>query len=170
MKVSRISCEICGCEYGLVEVYACACDKESPSATLCEKCKKKYFDYMLPGPGISPFPMLPGPGISPFPMSPNIPSVTYIPWLRYAENLVYAYNVRFGDHQEMKKEETTMRITYKGYTGELVKLEQKKIGIADEISVYDLSIHDEEKNVIHSFTGVKLDDVNFLSRAVSFGG
>ena len=63
-----------------------------------------------------------------------------------------------------------MRITYKGYTGERVKLEQKKIGIADEISVYDLSIYDEEKNVIPSFTGVKLDDVNFLSRAVSFGG
>ncbi len=157
MKVSRISCEICGCEYGLTEVYARACDKESPSATLCEKCKKKYFDYMLPGPVI-------------FPRPTNIPSVTYIPFLSYAENLVYAYNVRFGDHKEMKKEETTMRITYKGYTGELVKLEQKKIGIADEISVYDLSIYDEEKNVIHSFTGVKLEDVKFSGGAVSFGG
>ena len=157
MKVSRISCEICGCEYGLTEVYARACDKESPSATLCEKCKKKYFDYMLPGPVI-------------FPRPTNIPSVTYIPFLSYAENLVYAYNVRFGDHKEMKKEETTMRITYKGYTGELVKLEQKKIGIADEISVYDLSIYDEEKNVIHSFTGVNLEDVKFSGGAVSFGG
>ena len=158
MKVSRISCEICGCEYGLTEVYARACDKESPSATLCEKCKKKYFDYMLPGPVISPRPT-------------NIPSVTYIPFLSYAENLVYAYNVRYGSHDKTdKKEDAAMQVTYNGFTGELVKLEQKKIGIADEISVYDLSIYDEEKNVIHSFTGVKLEDVKFLSGAVTFGG
>lgn len=160
MKVSRISCEICGCEYGLVEVYACACDKESPSATLCEKCKKKYFDYMLPGPGISPFPM-----------PPNIPSVTYIPWLRYAENLVYAYNVRFGGHQEMKKEETTMRITYKGYTGELVKLEKVKLEKTFcKPQSYDLSIYDSEKQATISLTGVNLEDVKFSGGAVSFGG
>lgn len=158
MKVSRISCEICGCEYGLTEVYARACDKESPSATLCEKCKKKYFDYMLPGPVI-------------FPRPTNIPSVTYIPFLSYAENLVYAYNVRYGSHDKTdKKEDATMQVTYDGFTGELVKLEQKKIWTVKEISVYDLSLYDSEKQVTISFTGVKLEDVKFLSGAVTFGG
>lgn len=43
-------CEICGCTSGLTQVYACACDEDSPSATLCEKCRKKYFESnVLPG-------------------------------------------------------------------------------------------------------------------------
>ena len=154
MKVSRISCEICGCEYGLTEVYARACDKESPSATLCEKCKKKYFDYMLPGPVI-------------FPRPTNIPSVTYIPFLSYAENLVYAYNVRYGSHDKTdKKEDATMQVTYDGFTGELVKLEKTFC----RPQSYNLAIYDSEKQATISFTGVKLEDVKFLSGAVTFGG
>lgn len=75
-------CEICGAESKLEEVYSCACDKDSPSATLCEKCREKYFDYLLPGhTGILRY----------------IPSVPYIPFLTYAENLVYAYEKRYGE-------------------------------------------------------------------------
>lgn len=61
-----------------------------------------------------------------------------------------------------------MQVTYKGFTGELDKLERgyrPSIGI-----VYDISIYDSEKNAIHSFTSIKLEDVKFLGRAVAFGG
>ena len=61
-----------------------------------------------------------------------------------------------------------MQVTYNGFTGELDKLERgyrTSIGI-----VYDISIYDSEKNVTHSFTGIKLEDVKFLGGAVSFGG
>lgn len=69
-----------------------------------------------------------------------------------------------------KKEATTMQVIYNGFTGELVKMEQKRIGIANEIIIYDLSIYDSEKQVTHSFTGVKLEDVKFLGGAVAFDG
>ena len=148
-------CEICGCTFGLVEVYACACDKEAPSATLCEKCKKTYFDYMLPDQGV-------------LPIQPIVPSVTYIPWLNYASNLVYAYNVRYGNSDKtIKKEATTMQVTYNGFTGELVKLEREDF---HAYHIYNLSIYDSEHRVTHSFTGVKLEDVKFSGGAVSFGG
>ena len=160
-------CEICGCTAGLVEVYFCACDEESPYATLCEKCKKKYFDYMLPGPG----------GL---PIHPPVPAVTYIPWLDYASNLVYAYNVRYGNSDKTtKKENTTMQVTYKGFTGEMVKLEKKETGAykitpydmhKHPVYVYDISLYDREKQVTHSFNDVMLEDVKFSGGAVSFGG
>lgn len=149
-------CEICGCTAGLVEVYFCACDKESPSATLCEKCKKKYFNYMLPGPG----------GL---PIYPIVPKVTYIPWLDYASNLVYAYNVRYGNSDKTIKKEDTMQVTYNGFTGELVKLERKPQPMFERY-FYDLSIYDSEKQVTHSFAGVKLEDVKFLGGEVTFDG
>lgn len=160
-------CEICGCTAGLVEVYFCACDEESPYATLCEKCKKKYFDYMLPGPG----------GL---PIHPPVPAVTYIPWLDYASNLVYAYNVRFGNSDKtIKKEAPTMQVTYKGFTGDLVKLEKKETGLyilspfdteKQPVFRYDLNLYDSEKQITYSFTGVKLENVKFLVGAVTFGG
>lgn len=81
-------CEICGAPDGITEVYACACDKDSPSATLCKKCRDKYFDY------------------------PFIPSVHYIENWSYAENLVYAYNIRFHKNEVLhKKEATTMQVS-----------------------------------------------------------
>ena len=62
-----------------------------------------------------------------------------------------------------------MQVTYKGFTGELVKLEREDLrafGVKDRI--YNLSIYDSEHRVTHSFAGVKLEDVKFLSGEVSF--
>lgn len=64
-----------------------------------------------------------------------------------------------------------MQVSYNGFTGELVRLEREDLscfGIKDK--VYNLSIYDSEKQVTHSFTGVKLEDVKFLGGAVSFVG
>jgi len=70
-----------------------------------------------------------------------------------------------------------MQVTYNGFTGELVKLERVSriradvpIGAKFSMLPFDLSIYDSEKNVTHSFTSVKLEDVKFLGRAVTFGG
>ena len=65
----------------------------------------------------------------------------------------------------MKKEATTMQVTYNGFTGELVKLEKTFC----KPQFYDLSIYDSEKQVTHSFTGVKFEDMKFLGGAVTFG-
>lgn len=59
-----------------------------------------------------------------------------------------------------------MKVSYNGFTGELVKLERAFCRPAS----YDLSIYDSEKQVTHSFTGVKLEDTKFLGGVVSFGG
>jgi len=77
-----------------------------------------------------------------------------------------------------EKEATTMQVTYNGFTGEMVKLEKKETGAYKitpydmykrPVYGYDLSIYDSEKQVTHSFTGVKLEDVKFLGGAVTFG-
>lgn len=143
-------CEICGATYNLTKVYMCGCDEESPSATLCKDCKKKYFDYICPKPGIF-----------------GVPDLMR---LSYADNLVYAYNVRFVDYQEKKKEETNMQITYKGYSGELVKLEKTKCPPLNGAHIYDISIYDGENMCTHSFTNIKLEDVKFIGGVVSFNG
>lgn len=59
-----------------------------------------------------------------------------------------------------------MKVTYREFTGELVKLERTHYGDCR----YSLSIYDGGKNVTHSFTGVKLEDVKFLDGAVVFDG
>lgn len=69
-----------------------------------------------------------------------------------------------------KKESTAMQVTYNGLTGELVKLERIKCPPLNGAHIYDLSIYDSEKRVTHSFTGVKMEDVEFLGGAVTFGG
>lgn len=69
-----------------------------------------------------------------------------------------------------KKEAPTMQVTYNGFTGELVKLEQKRVGFANEIALYDLSIYDSDKQVTHFFTCVKLEDVKFFGGTVAFCG
>lgn len=65
-----------------------------------------------------------------------------------------------------KKEATTMQVIYNGFNGELVKLEKTFC----KPQFYDLSIYDSEKQVTHSFTGVKFEDMKFLGGAVTFGG
>ena len=59
-----------------------------------------------------------------------------------------------------------MQVTYNGFTGELVKLEKTFC----KPQFYDLSIYDSEKQVTHSFTGVKFEDMKFLGGVVTFGG
>ena len=64
-----------------------------------------------------------------------------------------------------------MKVTYNGFTGELVKLEQEDLrafGVKDRI--YKLSIYESEHKVTHSFTGVKLEDVTFSGGVITFGG
>lgn len=71
-----------------------------------------------------------------------------------------------------KQEEPTMKVSYNGFTGELVKLERKTtLGVyvhTDYHIEYDLSIYDHEKKVTHSFTNVNMKDVEFLGGSVSF--
>ena len=63
-------------------------------------------------------------------------------------------------------EETPIKVTYREFTGELVKLERTHYGECR----YSLSVYDSEKSVTHSFTSVKLEDVKFLGGVVVFGG
>lgn len=152
----RDRCEICSSISDLTEVYERACDENSPSATLCGKCKKKYFDYLLP---------------DIFGFSWRIPKLPYVRTLTLAENLVLKYKTKDI------KETDTMQVTYNGFTGDLVKLEREEPITITCISgnpshfeyKYAFSIYDNEKKVTHSFTGVKLEDVKFLGGAVTFG-
>lgn len=64
-----------------------------------------------------------------------------------------------------------MQVSYNGFTGELVKLEKMDTLLLQpyvQRDIYNLSICDSEKQVTHSFTGVKLEDVKFLGGAVTF--
>ena len=78
-----------------------------------------------------------------------------------------------------RKGRKTMKVTYNGFTGELVKLEKKETGRytvtpygteKHPVFGYDISIHDREKKATISFTGVKLGDVKFGGGAVTFDG
>jgi len=61
-----------------------------------------------------------------------------------------------------------MQVTYNGFTGDLVKLAQ--YSLTNGVWTYELHIYDSEKNVTHSFSGVKLEDMKFSGGAVTFGG
>lgn len=90
------------------------------------------------------------------------------------------YREKYNAEKSEKKEGHVMsalKVEYNGFTGELVKFE-REIGIISTTddgriyggNTYSLSIYDSEKRVMHSFSGVKLEDVKFLSGAVSFDG
>lgn len=68
-----------------------------------------------------------------------------------------------------QKEATTMQATYNGFTGELVKLERIKCPPFNGAHIYDISIYDSEKNMTHSFTGVRMEDMEFSGGVVKFG-
>ena len=73
----------------------------------------------------------------------------------------------------MKKEATTMQVTYNGFTGELVKLERTfaPYPYVAKVAQYDLTITILKEGVcadVH-FTGVRLEDVKFLGGVVTFG-
>ncbi len=65
------------------------------------------------------------------------------------------------------KEKPALKVCYKEFKGELVKLERKE---AYGGHLYDISIFDVEKKVTCSFTKADLQDLKFLGGAVSFGG
>lgn len=89
------------------------------------------------------------------------------------ENLSRIIEKSYSDFFSHKKEEKpTMKVTYNGFTGELVKLERPFAALTNfaDTTVYDLSIYDDEKKVTHSFTGIKLEDVKFSGGVMTFGG
>lgn len=73
---------------------------------------------------------------------------------------------------EKNKEEHTMKVTYNGITGELVKLERPFAALSNfaDTTIYDLTIYNTEKKATVSFTGVKLADVKFIGGEVAFDG
>lgn len=146
-------CEVCGSENGVNTLYICACDEYSPLVTLCEKCKEKFLQIAKSSPCL-----------------PAIPKG-------------WSYEKYFK--RILQKEEPTMQVSYNGFTGNLVRLEQTtqngeifltSISASESPArkfnqrYYNLSIYDSEKQVTHSFTGVKLEDVKFLGGAVAFDG
>lgn len=77
----------------------------------------------------------------------------------------------------MKKEATTMQVTYNGFTGGLVKLERKVIDpeslYIDSVPIkfadgYELQIFTPDNSGIVAFTGVKLKDIKISGGAVTF--
>lgn len=98
---------------------------------------------------------------------------------RYVDGLIQAgaFKVDKQARQQItdcageEKEGTVMQISYNGFTGELVKLENMGHEFArsgTSINFYGLSIFDSGKQVTHSFAGVKLEDIKFLNGEVSF--
>ena len=65
-----------------------------------------------------------------------------------------------------KEEKPTMKATYNGFTGELVKLERTHYGDCR----YSISLCDDDKNVTYSFSCVRLEDVKFSGGVMIFGG
>lgn len=61
-----------------------------------------------------------------------------------------------------------MKVSYNGFTGELVKLE-RDFNIIN-CRKYILVIRDGEKAANISFDRVNIEDVKFIGGAVSFGG
>lgn len=72
------------------------------------------------------------------------------------------------EFKNAEKEDPTMQVSYNGFTGELVKLERKPDMKMCHGYIYDISIYDSDKQITHSFTGVKLEGVKFLGGVVSF--
>ena len=71
-------------------------------------------------------------------------------------------------HQK-KEEKPTMKATYNGFTGELVKLEKlERMHYGD--CRYSISLCDDDKNVTYSFSCVRLEDVKFSGGVMIFGG
>lgn len=76
----------------------------------------------------------------------------------------------------VKKEKPTMKVSYNGFTGELVKLERSPVvdvtingqhGDQKYSRNYDISILCAEKQATISFTGVKLEDIKFFGGTVT---
>lgn len=141
----NLKCEICGFTEKVDKFYACGCNEKSESAFLCQFCREKIqrIPYALPS----------------IPIGWTF--AQYISWILHGTEKLA--------NNRKEKEDTTMQVTYNGFTGELVKLE--KINLPPDIKpAYNLPIFCNEKKVIHSFSCINLEDVKFLGGAVSFGG
>lgn len=68
-----------------------------------------------------------------------------------------------------EKDASTMKVEYKGFSGELSELKAISIGTNGD-SVYKISIYDRENGVTYLFENVELKNLKFLGKAVSFGG
>lgn len=84
-------------------------------------------------------------------------------------------------NQMSERKVSTMKVTYNGVTGELIKLERKATQIFSykpdgEMKTqtffvepdFDLIIYNEEKRELRAFSNVKLSDVRFSGGEVSF--
>lgn len=93
------------------------------------------------------------------------------------EKAIVEHFNRTNAEQKHQKEESTMKVSYNGFEGVLIKLERKERDTKspyDHVSPfnYDLSIQEcyaEGKVVTHQFTGVHIADIQFLGGVVSFG-
>lgn len=94
------------------------------------------------------------------------------------EEVIESWNKSVSESEECK-----MKVSYKGFTGELLKLEAEKasdvnfvfcdwqlpVKHAGYTGKYTLELWDEEKAAKISFSGVSLKDVKFLGGEVTFG-
>ena len=76
------------------------------------------------------------------------------------EEIIESWNKSVSEREERK-----MKVSYKGFTGDLLKLELEK----SYTGKYTLELWDEEKAAKISFSGVSLKDVKFLGGEVTFG-
>lgn len=76
------------------------------------------------------------------------------------EEVIESWNKAVSESEERK-----MKVSYKGFTGDLLKLELEK----SYTGKYTLELWDEEKAAKISFSGVSLNDVKFLGGEVTFG-
>ena len=73
--------------------------------------------------------------------------------------------IEYWNKYVLESEECKMKVSYKGFTGELLKLEWEK----SYTGKYTLELWDEEKAAKISFSCVSLNDVKFLGGEVTFG-
>lgn len=81
--------------------------------------------------------------------------------------------IYFGCCYNKKEEKPAMKVTYNGFTGELVKLEKYENDKAARRGggpLYDLAIYDSEAKATHCFEDVKLENVKFMGGVMTFGG
>ena len=76
------------------------------------------------------------------------------------EEVIESWNKSVSESEERK-----MKVSHKGFTGDLLKLELEK----SYTGKYTMELWDEEKSAKISFSGVSLNDVKFLGGEVTFG-